>query len=417
MIKPDKAEFYNNVDELIKRNMQKKAYDINLIDELHANENAHTRILMKLLEFNRDNDYFIFQKFLELINKKLDLKYKIQNLALPKFCYQWANIDGYIYQDKQIAIIIENKIRGAIDQKEQIQRYIESANKIRNISSDQIYVIYLTEDGRKKVSDYSLTPYAKEILGVKEDETGRFIEINYKEDMLPFFKDILSYLDFSKEVYLKSAIIQYIDYLDGRFGLRERENEFLDSVLSGMLEFFSIEKSEIIKQTVRERAALYFDLRAYLDEIKKDNEKQYRKYESHFCRLLDFIYPKSISPGAVKNNFFFYFDRNESNKCKMHPFTKIDIKWNSYPNIIIFSNQNGWLKMEFPLDDFHDKKEIRLTVSNNYSNEFSKLEGWTNDEKNQFTTNLSYEENYQLIQNDPEQFFKSVVPSAITKPL
>ena len=416
MIKPAIEDFYNKVDELIKRNLQKKAYDINLIDELHANENAHTRILMKLLEFNRNNDYFIFQRFLKLINEKLDLKYKIQNLAIPKFKYQWANIDGYIYQDNKIAIIIENKIDWANDQEEQIQRYIESANKIGSISPDHIYVIYLTEDGRKEVSDYSFTPYAKEILDVKEDETGRFIKINYKEDMLPFFKDILSYLDFSKEVYLKSALIQYIDYLDGRFGLREREKEFLDSVLSDMLEFFSIEKSEINNQTVRERASLYFDLGAYLDDIKKDNVEKFKKYESHFCRLLDYIYPERIRPGKVKNNFFFYFDRNELNKCKMFPFNKIDIKWNSYPNIIIFSfsNEIEWLKLVFPFDDFNKNDIIELILSKTYSDRFSELEGWKKDQWNQYRKELPYEQYYQLIQNDPEQFFNSVILSNLT---
>ena len=111
MIKPVKEDFYNKLDELIKLNLQKKAYDINLIDELHANENAHTRILMKLLEFTRDNNYYILQKFLELLNERLEDTYKIENFVSPKFKYQWADIDGYIYQDKKNAIIIENKIQ------------------------------------------------------------------------------------------------------------------------------------------------------------------------------------------------------------------------------------------------------------------------------------------------------------------
>lgn len=409
MIKPVKEDFYNKLDELIKLNLQKKAYDINLIDELHANENAHTRILMKLLEFTRDNNYYILQKFLELLNERLEDTYKIENFVSPKFKYQWADIDGYIYQDKKNAIIIENKIQWAIDQDKQIQRYIDSANKFGNIDPEQIYVVYLTDDGRKKVSDCSLTPYAKEILGVEEDETGRFIEINYKEDLLPFFKDILSYLDFSKEIYLKSALIQYIDYLDGRFGLREREKDFLDSVLSDMLQFFSIEKSKINKLTVRERATLYNEVRVYLDDIKKDNIEKFREYESHFCRLLNYIYPESIRPGIVKRNFFFYFDRNELNKCKMFPFNKIDIKWNSYPNIIIFSNEIGWLKLVFPFDDFSKNEIIELILSKTFSDRFSELEGWEKDQWNQYRKELPYEQYYQHIQNEPELFFSEIM--------
>lgn len=221
-------------------------------------------------------------------------------------------------------------------------------------------------------------------------------------------------MDFSKEIYLKSALIQYIDYLDGRFGLREREKDFLDSVLSDMLELFGIEKSEINNQSVHERASLDFDLRVYRDDIKKDNVEKFREHESHFCRLLDFIYPKSIRPGNVKNNFFFYFDRNESNKCKMFPFNKIDIKWNSCPNIIIFSNEIGWLKLVFPFDNFK-KNVIELILSNTYSDKFPELESWKKDQWNQYRKELPYEEYYQLIQDDPEKFLKSVVPSDLTK--
>lgn len=112
--KPAKEVFYDKVDELIKRNLQKKAYDINLIDELHANEDAHTRILMKLLEFNRDNDYFIFQKFLELLNERLEDTYKIKNFMTPKFKYQWAHIDGYIYQDKKMLLLLKTRFSGLL---------------------------------------------------------------------------------------------------------------------------------------------------------------------------------------------------------------------------------------------------------------------------------------------------------------
>ena len=145
MIKPVKEDFYNKLDELIKLNLQKKAYDINLIDELHVNENAHTRILMKLLEFTRDNNYYILQKFLELLNERLEDTYKIENFVSPKFKYQWADIDGYIYQDKKNAIIIENKIFTS-DHDQQLQAY---SNWINNQDVDEKFLIYLTLYGSK----------------------------------------------------------------------------------------------------------------------------------------------------------------------------------------------------------------------------------------------------------------------------
>ncbi len=421
MIKPHKEDFFTKTDEIINRNLQKKAYDINLIDELHANENAHTRILMKLLEFNRDGVYFIFQKFLDILNEKLEEKIETTNFDSPKFQYQWANIDGYIYQDKGIAIIIENKIQWAIDQNAQIERYVETAKQGGGISPDKIYVVYLTDDGRKKVENYSLTPHAKKILGVDEDKAGRFIELNYKDDLLPLFKDILTYLDFSKEVYLKSAIIQYIDYLDGRFGRREREKEFLNSILSDMLRIFSIEKEEIPKKTVQERASLYYELCEYLDDVKKDNVELFRQEEAYFCRLVDYIYPDEIKPSKVKNNFFLFFARNESNKEKMFPFNSVDIKWNSYPNIVKFSfSKTDWLKIDFPTDDFkiqniNINNYIEIIFSSSISNQFSILDGWEKDQWNQYRIKILYEDYYQLIRSDPAKFLNSVIISKIKK--
>ena len=42
-----------SISRLYKRESEKSPYHINIIDELHANENAHTRILIKLLQFSK----------------------------------------------------------------------------------------------------------------------------------------------------------------------------------------------------------------------------------------------------------------------------------------------------------------------------------------------------------------------------
>ncbi|NHB69604.1 hypothetical protein [Perlabentimonas gracilis] len=48
-------------------------YHINIIDELRANENAHSRILIKLLKFNKNKiDYPILKSFLEFLSSQSD---------------------------------------------------------------------------------------------------------------------------------------------------------------------------------------------------------------------------------------------------------------------------------------------------------------------------------------------------------
>ena len=47
----DIFEFIKNFTAKKKKNASLLQYNLNLIDELHANENAHTRILLKLLDY------------------------------------------------------------------------------------------------------------------------------------------------------------------------------------------------------------------------------------------------------------------------------------------------------------------------------------------------------------------------------
>ena len=47
-------------------------YHINLIDELHANENAHTRILVKLLQYQKNGSSFVLDSFLRLIEQMMN---------------------------------------------------------------------------------------------------------------------------------------------------------------------------------------------------------------------------------------------------------------------------------------------------------------------------------------------------------
>ena len=49
--------------------VQKKSlpFHINVIDELHANENAHTRILTQLLKYREDGKYTILRAFLMIL--------------------------------------------------------------------------------------------------------------------------------------------------------------------------------------------------------------------------------------------------------------------------------------------------------------------------------------------------------------
>ena len=199
------------------------SYGANVIDELHAGENAHSRILRMLLQYESEGKRPIYSSFLALLSNKCDDISKLRIIS-PKFTNEEERIDVLVKEYShscRYAIIIENKVCGATDQDQQIQRYID---KIKNrFPIENIFVVYLTKDGEKKVSEDSLTKEAKKILGVSESSMGRYIPLDYKNHILPWLEnEVLPNLTI-KERILVSSIQLYVDYLKGIFNIRDNE--------------------------------------------------------------------------------------------------------------------------------------------------------------------------------------------------
>lgn len=213
------------ISKQIENELSKLPYSANAIDELHANENAHSRILRMLLQYSGGHEWPIYRSFLELVNNRSS-SFCLQ-CDNPIFLNEKDRIDLLIndcISENKYAIIVENKVCNAGDQDEQIERYIQKQEKA-GVKTKNIVVVYLTSDGIKKISSNSLTDTAKEKLEYKsEKEKGRFVELNYKDDILHWIeKNVLPNIAI-KEDLLISSIKLYIDYLKGIFGLRNDES-------------------------------------------------------------------------------------------------------------------------------------------------------------------------------------------------
>lgn len=139
--------------------------------------------------------------------KKNSFQFQIKN---PKITSEKERIDVCI-EDENYAIIIENKIHNARDQDNQIDRYID---KLKNRKKEEnIFVIYLTRDDYKDPENHSFT--------YKENFENRYINLNYKVDILSWLKENVLPNVRNKDVFLKSSLEQYIDHLEGMFYLRK----------------------------------------------------------------------------------------------------------------------------------------------------------------------------------------------------
>ena len=212
----------------IAKNKHLVPYHLNLIDELHINENGHSRILYKLLEYRTpDGDYIFLKSLLKYIARNCEAFEKICVIN-PKITQELCRIDLWV-RDKDYAIIFENKVYNATDQEAQIARYIECTQG-NGYPLDKIFVIYMPQKDDKDPVDDSWGEY-------KEAFASRYVKFSFRNGVLPWLKsDVLPSIP-DKDKLLKSAIEQYVNYLEGLFKQRES-----DKILNTMLENYITEQ-------------------------------------------------------------------------------------------------------------------------------------------------------------------------------
>jgi exonuclease VII small subunit len=275
---------------------EKLPYHLNLIDELRADENAHSRILVKLLRYNRENSYKILESFMDYISKNSQSLFSFnRKFKKPKITAEKHRVDALII-DIDFAIIIENKIRGAIDQPAQLSRYIELIKNKSNIQDENIYIIYLTAGGGSPSPDSF-----SEDLKTSFIEKKNYIELSYRAHILPWLEDLLKdpSIAVQKEEYLISALYQYIDYLQGMFNVRDIDtsmNKELVKIIKEKLELKPKSESDVVldsdyEENIKKIAETIENLdktKEYLDRVLKLQwfkkwrsliENDYKKYE------------------------------------------------------------------------------------------------------------------------------------------
>ena len=263
-------ELLSKIDKLYTDQLNEFPYQVNLLDEIHANENAHTRILTAFLKYVRNGKHAILESYVDMA---LNLQ-NLQPLKIEKPIINFNDefIDCFIYEVGKYAIIIENKIHWAVDQDKQIDRYINTAI-VRGVQKEQIYVIYLTSDGKKEVSKYSFTEESQKTLG------DRFIKMNYRDHVLPWLTNIILPDCPIKEDNLITAIKQYIDHLKGMFSLRDNQQDTISLITKNMENILGISnETELGKYSYYENLSRQIEtVRTIITEQKQRILKSYIK--------------------------------------------------------------------------------------------------------------------------------------------
>jgi len=266
------------VDEFSKirtRELLKIPYYVNIIDELHINENAHSRILLKFLEFrNQKGEYEILQSLLDYISSQCRKdSFKDIQIQKPKITQEIERIDLWI-KDKDYAIIFENKACGAYDQDAQISRYIEKT-KSKGYKEENIYIIYLPPESKE--------PALQSWGTYKVDFENRYINFSFKEYVLPWLKsDVIPNVK-QKDVYLYTALVQYVDYLEGIYLLRNNQKNMNMELEKFLIEHLKIdeksgeiEKERVLDENIKNFDVILTQMKSLKDKIKNEFFEKYK---------------------------------------------------------------------------------------------------------------------------------------------
>lgn len=286
-------EIIDEFSKFVNEKQQSIPYNFNILDEQcgYIVENSHTNILMKLLGYKNYHGYEFLSKFFDYIgwHLKVDSTKGIK-IVTEKSIAGGGRIDGYILQEGNFAIIIENKINGAGNQPEQIQRYVEDVIKERR---EDIWVVYLTKDGQKNPDKASLKCMRK--YGIisstpKENESDdsdiegpRYAALNYNEHILPWLKDVIQPCVMQKEVVLNTGLIQYIDFLEGFLGIRKSDAELMEKYKNKLKELLNLE--------IQKTTGNYKNYYQILDQVKGDLKevKNLEKADEDLQRIFNII--------------------------------------------------------------------------------------------------------------------------------
>lgn len=280
----------NKLGKLLQKVNQKPDKNVNLLEIIWADENANSRILGALFEQQNSGKYEILQSFIDTFFAD-SFNHSINS---PKILNEVHRID-LLVKDKDYCIIFENKIHGAVIQKNQIARYIDSMKK-EGYNDEQIYVVFLPPTSNYEPTLCSWIPpgekcdicngeskdYCHELTSYRSMYEDRYSSVSFKENILPWLKrDVLPECKISNMILL-SALTQYIDFLEGLYDLKCNNNELKMDIKEKIKEMLQFCDNEFDNHgAVKNKLKELQQVQDYLIEIENEvHEECFLKLET-----------------------------------------------------------------------------------------------------------------------------------------
>lgn len=247
----------------------KLPYHLNIIDELHINENGHSRILMRLFCYRNENGEYVFLKsFIDYIKSKTHSEeFNRIKIESPLVTQEIQRIDLWV-RDRSYALIFENKVYDAVDQDAQLHRYIEKTRDA-GFKKKDIFVIYLPQ--------FYHEPCDQSWGKNKSEFESRFAIISFQEDIIVWLKEYILPNINCKDQFLYTAVFQYIDYLEGLFSLRTINNSLIMNLEKLFDEQFGLSNCSSDKERMELLNDKISDFESIINQIRNLKNKYRQK--------------------------------------------------------------------------------------------------------------------------------------------
>lgn len=132
-----------DVSKIIEKSDKKQPYQINIFDYVGGIEEPSTSYFLKeILNYSNDGNYEIAKSFANAF--LVPLGFNTSWIDKPNISCETYNIDILLDEEKKYAVVIENKLKGAVFQRNQLARYIATLRR-NGYEENQIFLVILPD--------------------------------------------------------------------------------------------------------------------------------------------------------------------------------------------------------------------------------------------------------------------------------
>lgn len=206
----------------------KPPYSLNFLEYYNSSETTTSWILKEILNFHEGTKYPLLRSFIQSFLAPLG--FDLEWIKNPLIAAEKERLDVRIIEENNYAIIIENKIKGAPYQPNQIARYIQKMLN-HGCKIERIFVVIIPPECTNTMAyvdemdnDIWTLPDCEDYAEVitKKEMKPRTVVI-HKELIYWLLKQCFVILP-ENEYVLKSAIIQFADYIKLLYNSRENQS-------------------------------------------------------------------------------------------------------------------------------------------------------------------------------------------------